>query len=136
MAATEETGETMKPNPSLISRVRSDFSNPLQTQSLTTRMICFPCQCGWAFSQALCSADCDGAMSVIFCCPCRTFCGSFPTSSEQGHAALGLDEPETLPYQVPGEYEEMPEEGVEISYDLVFEMERKKRQVLSQAEIH
>mmetsp|Transcript_6857 Transcript_6857/g.13955 ORF Transcript_6857/g.13955 Transcript_6857/m.13955 type:complete len:154 (+) Transcript_6857:60-521(+) len=136
-AGANGTHAQSKPStPTMVDHVWSDFANPLQHQTLGTRLLCFPCQCGWAFSHALCSADCDGAMSVLFCCPCRTCCGHFPTSAEQGRAVLGLDEPDTVPYQTPSEYDELPEEGVEISYERVFEMERKKRQILNQVETH
>lgn len=48
-------------------------------------------------------------------------------------------EPETVPYVPPSMYhsdEDDESDGVEVSWDMVFEMELKKRQVLNQAKIH
>jgi hypothetical protein len=63
---------------------------------------------------------------------CRTCCGTYPISCDIDPAALIHEDSETLPYQL---HDKPPEEdGKEMSYDLIFEMELKKRQLLSQAE--
>mmetsp|Transcript_15729 Transcript_15729/g.20517 ORF Transcript_15729/g.20517 Transcript_15729/m.20517 type:complete len:148 (+) Transcript_15729:189-632(+) len=133
--ATQTNTSTSPPKP--WAGVWMDYAtSPLDSQSICTRLMCCPCQCGWSFSKSACAADFDEVMTILFCCPCRTLCGWYPTSYEHA-ASLVPDEPETVPYHPSGDYQQAPEEeGEEISYDLVFEMERKMRQTLSRAETH
>ena len=49
--------------------VFSDFSQPLASQSLVTRLCCFPCQCGLACSHSCISFDFDSIMTILCCCP-------------------------------------------------------------------
>lgn len=115
----------------------ADQKQPLASQRLKTRLLCFPCQCGMACSNACCTLDFDAIMTILFCCPCRTFFGIFPTNCEKAHDAAtafdsqveggsdyraveGFSEPEEVPYVRPTFHYalsmEKEEEGVETNY--------------------
>jgi hypothetical protein len=80
-----------------------DFTPDLGNHSFCTRIWLWPCQCGLALSNALLNCDVNGCCTVLWCCPCRTFCGWCPTASETSAAS----EPETMPYRaIPQEDEE------------------------------
>ncbi|KAL7570192.1 hypothetical protein ACA910_020025 [Epithemia clementina (nom. ined.)] len=153
-----------------------DSRQPLASQRLKTRLLCFPCQCGSACATAFYHIDFDACMTILFCCPCRTFCGLFPTVSEKGKAVTTDDreseceqandynaidqfsEPDEIPYNhslgyaplanahEQGEertYNDRPlfddepvfdEDDEVVTYDRVFELERKKRQLFNNAE--
>ena len=68
-----------------------DYTPDLTKQDFCTRLLCWPCQCGLALTNAFAICDMNGFCAVLCCCPCRTLCGACPTKSE-------IDEPETMAY--------------------------------------
>jgi hypothetical protein len=70
MSTVETTDATNSAKPSMLSRIDChDCAEPLEKQSLFTRLMCFPCQFGWSLCHAVMGADCNGIMTVLFCCP-------------------------------------------------------------------
>ncbi len=60
-----------------------DYTPDLDNQNVFMRALCWPVQSCVALSNACLTCDCDGALKVLLCCPCRTLCGWCETDAEQ-----------------------------------------------------
>lgn len=62
-----------------------DFTPNMESHNCCTRLCCWPCQDTIAMVNACITFDMNGICNIIWCCPCRVFCGTFPTNAEKSN---------------------------------------------------